>query len=62
MWTFILRRLAEGVITLIVLSFVVFGSVFLTGDVTTFLIPISEAHDQQVYEAQKRPWGWTSPL
>ena len=62
MWVFILRRLAEGVITLIVLSFVVFGSVFLVGDVTTFLIPISEAHDEQVYGAQKKAMGLDKPF
>lgn len=62
MWAYILRRLGEGIITLIVLSFVVFGSVFLTGDVLTFLIPISEAHDEKVYEAQKKAMGLDKPF
>jgi len=62
MWAYILRRLCEGIITLIVLSFVVFGSVFLTGDVTTFLIPVSEDHDQKVYEAQKKAMGLDRPF
>lgn len=62
MWAYIVRRLGEGIITLIVLSFVVFGSVFLTGDVTTFLIPISEDHDQKVYEEQKKAMGLDRPF
>ena len=62
MWAYILRRLGEGIITLIVLSFVVFGSVFMTGDVTTFLIPVSEDHDQKVYEAQKKAMGLDRPF
>ena len=62
MWAYILRRLGEGSITLIVLSFVVFGSVFMTGDVTTFLIPVSEDHDQKVYEAQKKAMGLDRPF
>ncbi len=62
MWAYILRRLGEGIITLVVLSFVVFGSVFLTGDVTTFLIPVSEDHDQKVYEEQKKAMGLDRPF
>ena len=45
MWTYILRRMGEGIITLVALSFVVYGSVHLTGDPARFLIPITEAHD-----------------
>lgn len=62
MWAYILRRLGEGIVTLVVLSFVVFGSVFLTGDVTSFLIPISEDHDQKVYEEQKKAMGLDRPF
>jgi peptide/nickel transport system permease protein len=62
MWIFILRRVGEGIITLIALSFVVFGSVHLTGDPTSFLIPISEAHDEKVYEAQRKAMGLDRPF
>lgn len=62
MWIFILRRIGEGILTLVALSFVVFGSVHLTGDPTSFLIPISEAHDEKVYEAQLKAMGLDRPF
>tara|TARA_B000000441_G_C21374614_1_gene140583 strand:+ start:207 stop:377 length:171 start_codon:yes stop_codon:yes gene_type:complete len=54
MWQYVLRRFGEGFITLIALSFVVFGSVHLTGDPADYLMPLTEAHDQKIYEAQKK--------
>ena len=45
---YILRRMVEGFITLIALSFVVFGSVQLTGDPARFVLPISEDHDEKI--------------
>ena len=62
MWVYILRRLGEGIITLIALSFVVFGSVHLTGDPAEFLIPITEAHDAKVYEEQRKAMGLDRPF
>ena len=62
MWIYILRRMGEGIITLIALSFVVFGSVHLTGDPARFLIPITEAHDEAVYQAQREAMGLDRPF
>ena len=62
MTTYILRRIGEGVVTLIALSFVVFGSVHLTGDPARFLLPISAEHDESVYEAQKAAYGLDKPF
>lgn len=62
MWIFILRCIGEGILTLVALSLVVFGSVHLTGDPTSFLIPISEAHDEKVYEAQLKAMGLDRPF
>ena len=62
MWTYILRRIGEGIVTLIALSFVVFGSVHLTGDPAEFLIPITEAHDEAVYQAQRKAMGLDRPF
>ena len=62
MTAYILRRIGEGVITLIALSFVVFGSVHLTGDPARFLLPISAEHDESVYEAQKAAYGLDKPF
>ena len=62
MTTYIVRRIGEGVITLIALSFVVFGSVHLTGDPARFLLPISAEHDESVYEAQKAAYGLDKPF
>ena len=59
---YIARRLIEGVITLIALSFVVFGSVHLAGDPARFLLPISEDHDEAVYEKQKAALGLDKPF
>jgi peptide/nickel transport system permease protein len=56
------RRIIEGVITLIALSFVVFGSVHLTGDPARFLLPITAEHDESVYEAQKAAYGLDKPF
>ena len=56
------RRMVEGVITLIALSFVVFGSVHLTGDPARFLLPITAEHDESVYEAQKAAYGLDKPF
>jgi len=62
MTTYIVRRIGEGLITLIALSFVVFGSVHLTGDPARFLLPISAEHDESVYEAQKAAYGLDKPF
>ena len=62
MTTYIARRIGEGLITLIALSFVVFGSVHLTGDPARFLLPISAEHDESVYEAQKAAYGLDKPF
>ena len=62
MWIYILRRFGEGIITLIALSFVVFGSVHLTGDPAEFLIPITEAHDEKVYQEQRKAMGLDRPF
>ena len=62
MTTYILRRIGEGAVTLIALSFVVFGSVHLTGDPARFLLPISAEHDESVYEAQKAAYGLDKPF
>ncbi|MFQ6028093.1 MAG: ABC transporter permease [Dehalococcoidia bacterium] len=62
MWIYIIRRFGEGILTLIALSFVVFGSVHLTGDPARFLIPITEAHDEAVYERQKEAMGLNRPF
>ena len=62
MTVYILRRIGEGLITLIALSFVVFGSVHLTGDPARFLLPISAEHDESVYEAQKAAYGLDKPF
>lgn len=47
---------------MIALSFVVFGSVHLTGDPARFLLPISAEHDESVYEAQKAAYGLDKPF
>ncbi len=62
MTTYIVRRIGEGLVTLIALSFVVFGSVHLTGDPARFLLPISAEHDESVYEAQKAAYGLDKPF
>ena len=62
MTTYIVRRIGEGLITLVALSFVVFGSVHLTGDPARFLLPISAEHDESVYEAQKAAYGLDKPF
>ena len=62
MSAYIVRRIGEGIITLIALSFVVFGSVHLTGDPARFLLPISAEHDESVYEAQKAAYGLDKPF
>jgi peptide/nickel transport system permease protein len=62
MHLFILRRIGQGLITLLVLSFVVFGSVHLTGDPAYFLLPVSASHDQSVYEAQRKALGLDKPF
>ena len=62
MTRYIARRLLEGIVTLIALSFVVFGSVHLTGDPARFLLPISNDHDEAVYEAQKKAYGLDKPF
>lgn len=62
MTAYILRRIGEGIVTLIALSFVVFGSVHLTGDPARFLLPISAEHDESVYEAQKAAYGLDKPF
>ncbi len=62
MTTYIVRRIGEGLLTLIALSFVVFGSVHLTGDPARFLLPISAEHDESVYEAQKAAYGLDKPF
>ena len=62
MWQYVLRRFGEGFITLIALSFVVFGSVHLTGDPADYLMPLTEAHDQKIYEAQKKQMGLDRPF
>ncbi len=62
MTAYIIRRIGEGLITLIALSFVVFGSVHLTGDPARFLLPISAEHDESVYEAQKAAYGLDKPF
>jgi peptide/nickel transport system permease protein len=59
---YILRRVGEGIATLIVLSFVVFSSVHLTGDPVRFLLPITEAHDEKVYQEQKKAMGLDRPF
>ena len=59
---YILRRMVEGFITLIALSFVVFGSVQLTGDPARFVLPISEDHDEKIYEAQRIAFGLDKPF
>lgn len=59
---FILRRIGEGIITLIALSFVVFASVQLTGDPARFLLPITEAADEKVYQAQREAMGLNDPF
>ena len=59
---YILRRLGEGRVTLIALSFVVFGSIHLTGDPARFLIPVTEAHDEEVYQAQREAMGLDRPF
>ena len=59
---YILRRIGEGIITLIVLSFVIFGSVQLTGDPARFLLPITEAADEKVYQAQREAMGLNDPF
>ncbi len=62
MTAYIARRIAEGLLTLIALSFIVFGSVHLTGDPARFLLPISAEHDESVYEAQKAAYGLDKPF
>ena len=62
MTAYITRRLLEGVITLIALSFVVFGSVHLAGDPARFLLPISAEHDETVYEEQRKRLGLDKPF
>ncbi len=59
---YILRRIGEGFITLIALSFVVFGSVQATGDPARFLLPITLAADEKVYEAQRESMGLNDPF
>lgn len=62
MTSYIARRLIEGVITLIALSFVVFGSVHLAGDPARFLLPISAEHDESVYQEQRKRLGLDKPF
>ena len=62
MTAYIIRRIGEGLVTLVALSFVVFGSVHLTGDPARFLLPISAEHDESVYEAQKAAYGLDKPF
>ena len=59
---YIARRLLEGLVTLIALSFVVFGSVHLSGDPARFLLPISAEHDETVYEEQRVRLGLDKPF
>ena len=56
------RRLLEGLVTLIALSFVVFGSVHLSGDPARFLLPISAEHDESVYLEQRARLGLDKPF
>lgn len=59
---YILRRVVEGFITLVALSFVVFGAVNLTGDPARFLMPLAEAQDESIYEAQREAMGLNDPF
>ena len=52
----------EGALTLIALSMVVFGSVQLTGDPARFLMPMTEAQDENVYRAQREAMGLDRPI
>ena len=59
---FIIRRFVEGFITLIALSFVVFGSVQLTGDPARFLLPLTLEADEKVYQQQREALGLDKPF
>ena len=59
---FILRRLMEGLFTLIVLSLAVFGSVHLTGDPARFLLPVSNDASEEVYQQQRAALGLDKPF
>ena len=61
MQRYILERLAQGVITLLVLSLVVFLAVRLSGDPALFLLPV-EATSQEDYEQMKKNLGLDKPL
>jgi peptide/nickel transport system permease protein len=62
MITYIARRIREGILTLIALSFIVFGSVHLTGDPARFLLPVTADHDEAVYQAQRAAYGLDKPF
>ena len=61
MQRYILGRLAQGVVTLLVLSLVVFLAVRLSGDPALFLLPL-EATSQEDYEQMKKNLGLDKPL
>ena len=61
MQRYILERLAQGVVTLLVLSLVVFLAVRLSGDPALFLLPV-EATSQEDYEQMKKNLGLDKPL
>ena len=56
MTAYIIRRIGEGLVTLVALSFVVFGSVHLTGDPARFLLPISLSTTNRCTSAEGRLW------
>ena len=61
MQRYIMGRLAQGIITLLVLSLVVFLAVRLSGDPALFLLPV-EATSQEDYEQMKKNLGLDKPL
>jgi peptide/nickel transport system permease protein len=61
MQRYILGRFAQGVVTLVVLSLVVFLAVRLSGDPALFLLPV-EATTQEDYEQMKKNLGLDKPL
>ena len=62
MYRYVARRLAEGVVTLLGLSLLVFGSVHLTGSPEYFLIRGSDEVTPEIYAMVKKQMGLDKPF
>ncbi|MDO8749556.1 MAG: ABC transporter permease [Dehalococcoidia bacterium] len=62
MYRYVARRLAEGVVTLLALSLLVFGSVHLTGSPEYFLIRGSEDVTPEIYAMVRKQLGLDKPF